>query len=702
MRQKRIYTVLAAFNLASAVASIVLVQVLLAAFSASLEANRTWAKRIDGFAAVVKLAGDANAPGNDVFEHKDVPRARREESAAAAAVGQKFQEIEAELATMPADASAEMRTPVGAAAEAFGRMHAASLAIFSKMEAGDDDGAAAQMAGMDQGFAAIRDSMELARQAAVRARGGIFSAQHHTASVARIVQIVIAMLGLLVVFAVTTYGMKLAKRFEEGQQRLARQRDDMQLVFDNVAQGFLTVDAKGVMAEERSRVLEAWFGPFQPGTPFWSYVSRVGKDADWLKLAFENVVEGFLPIEVALDQMPARLVVEGRPLRVEYRPVVRGEALEKLVMVFSDVTEEERRARVEAEQQEVLALFEALGRDRDGLLDFVADAERMVCSLETDDLEPVKVRHLLHTLKGNSAVFRQASLAACCHDVETELANRGPQAVLDEAQKKELGARWGAVKARVSSLVGDAESEIRRRIEIDEHEYVAVLRAAEVEPRDVIVARISSWKLESTQVRLHRLADQTRAIAKRLGKLPLDVRVEVGPDANRLPPGPWQDVFASLVHVVRNAVDHGLETSEERALAGKGEVPSIRLRMLRDGRDMIVEVEDDGRGIDWERLSTRGRAHGLPAATQEERVALLFADGVSTRDEVTEMSGRGVGLGAIYDECVRRGGAVKVRSERGRGTCFQFVLPGARQSRRPGTPSMAPRLSILPAAALSA
>lgn len=680
MRQKRVYTVLASFNLLSAVACILLVQVLLATFGASLASNRAWSNRLDGFSRIVKLAGDANAPGNDVFEHKDVARARREEAAAASRVEATFDEVLGELDGVAPSQAGVMPTKVRAARGAFARMHASSVEIFDRLQAGDEAGAGAQMAGMDQGFAVIRDAMEDARKDGVAALARELDGQHATARRARHVQVMVAVLGLVVVLAVSAYGIRLAKRFDEVQRRLARQKDDMQLVFDNVAQGFLTVDRHGAMSEEHSRILERWFGPFTSGGKFWDYVTRSEKDALWLEMGFESVVEGFLPLEVALDQLPARVVVEGRPLRVEYRPVLGRsetgeELLEQLVLVFSDVTEEERRAKVEAEQQEVLALFENLGRDKEGVVEFAADGERMVRALCTEELDAAQVRHHLHTLKGTAGVFRQSSVATTCHEIESELADRGPDAVLDAAQKQTLGERWSTVAARVKGLVGDAEGELRRRIEIDEHEYGAVLRAAREEPRDMIVARMASWRLESTNARLHRLAEQTRALAKRLGKGQLDVRVEVGPEAKRLPAGSWHEMFSAMIHVVRNAVDHGVEPPEQRALTGKPETPSIVLRADAVPGHLAIEIEDDGRGVAWERVAEKGRALGRPVETHDDLVALLFTDGVSTRSTVSEISGRGVGLGAIYDACVRQGGAVEVRSEPGAGTCFRFLVP---------------------------
>jgi chemotaxis protein histidine kinase CheA len=126
-----------------------------------------------------------------------------------------------------------------------------------------------------------------------------------------------------------------------------------------------------------------------------------------------------------------------------------------------------------------------------------------------------------------------------------------------------------------------------------------------------------------------------------------------------------------MVHVVRNAVDHGIENPDERASAKKS-TPHVSLRAKRIGNELVFEVSDDGRGIDWDTLTKRGAERGLPITTRDERIALLFADGVTSRDSITELSGRGVGMAAVLGECVKLGGSIDVHSERGAGTCFKF------------------------------
>jgi chemotaxis protein histidine kinase CheA len=123
--------------------------------------------------------------------------------------------------------------------------------------------------------------------------------------------------------------------------------------------------------------------------------------------------------------------------------------------------------------------------------------------------------------------------------------------------------------------------------------------------------------------------------------------------------------------VVRNAVDHGLETRTEPGQRGG------RLTFgARESNGVLeVVIADNGRGIAWEDLAKKAAARGLKHTTQADLVEALFADGVSTRDTVSETSGRGVGLSAVRNEVEQAGGSVTVESKRGEGTRFVFRLP---------------------------
>jgi two-component system chemotaxis sensor kinase CheA len=136
-----------------------------------------------------------------------------------------------------------------------------------------------------------------------------------------------------------------------------------------------------------------------------------------------------------------------------------------------------------------------------------------------------------------------------------------------------------------------------------------------------------------------------------------------------------------LVHMIRNAVDHGLETPEERRRAGKPAEGRLHLRALHEGGQVHIEVEDDGRGIDPERLRLRavesGRLGAEQAARLDERQALdlIFLPGFSTAKEVTTLSGRGVGMDVVRANLDRIGGGIEIQTRPGRGTLFRLRIP---------------------------
>ncbi len=134
-----------------------------------------------------------------------------------------------------------------------------------------------------------------------------------------------------------------------------------------------------------------------------------------------------------------------------------------------------------------------------------------------------------------------------------------------------------------------------------------------------------------------------------------------------------------MVHLIRNAVDHGLEPPQERLENGKPRVGRITLIAGHEGDRVAIRVEDDGRGLDREKILRKGAAKGLiaPGASPDDPrvVSLIFEPGFSTRDDVSELSGRGVGLDVVRDTVRALRGSLSVESTPGKGTSFVFRLP---------------------------
>ena len=199
--------------------------------------------------------------------------------------------------------------------------------------------------------------------------------------------------------------------------------------------------------------------------------------------------------------------------------------------------------------------------------------------------------------------------------------------------------------------------------------HQAIARSAS---RGEIRRLVRSWSLERTKPRLDRLAQQARALAQRLGKAELDVTVL--DHGTRIDTTASKEFWSAFNHVIRNAVDHGIEGVETRRAAGKPEHASLELVTRRDDATLVVEVRDDGQGIDWNTVRAKAKAAGAASESHQDLVDAILSDGFTTRDEVSATSGRGVGLAAIQAAVRDMNGTIEVESERGKGTKFRFTF----------------------------
>jgi len=143
----------------------------------------------------------------------------------------------------------------------------------------------------------------------------------------------------------------------------------------------------------------------------------------------------------------------------------------------------------------------------------------------------------------------------------------------------------------------------------------------------------------------------------------------------------YRDFCKTLIHVFRNAADHGLESAEERIAAGKDEYGTISCEILQDESGVSIVISDDGRGIDIDHLKELAVQKGIfdqetaAGLSTPEALQLVFIENLSVSDEITSISGRGIGLAAVKEELDKLGGSVEIFSQAGTGTVFTFRLP---------------------------
>ena len=464
------------------------------------------------------------------------------------------------------------------------------------------------------------------------------------------------------------HAANLERKVDERTHELDERNRGMRLVLDNVAQGFVTIDLAGRMASERSAIVDQWFGTPAPDATIPEYLAdHAPAFADSLALGLSQMADGILPFELTLDQMPRRFTAGGRTFDVLYTAVGAAAPADTLLVIFNDVTEHMARERAEREQKDLIAIFQRILVDRTGVEEFLAEAAKLVAGLESER-DPVVQRRLVHTLKGNSAMYGLGTLADLAHDVETQMAER--DAPLSDAQRALFGGAWREVMARIEQLLGSSRKD---QLEIRRGELAALVTQARAgAPATDVIRELESWTQERVERRLELLGRQASGLARRLGKL--EPTVVIDAEGVRLDAPAWANYWAAMVHAIRNAVDHGLEDPETRVKAGKLPAGRIALGARRAGNQLTFWIEDDGRGIDWDKVKLRAAGRGRAHATRADLLEALFLDGVSTRDQVNSISGRGVGLAALRQAVRALNGDIAVDSTLGRGTVFRFTF----------------------------
>ena len=384
---------------------------------------------------------------------------------------------------------------------------------------------------------------------------------------------------------------------------------------------------------------------------------------------------------------------EERIIGLDYRPILdKDGSLIRLMVLASDVTEA---------RQTKLAL-DTFRREQQGQMDRIvglvnsdsgtiaAFTAAMVVSLARaqvlDMLAAAAQVHELfrdfHTLKGNAGSLGFSSLAQAAGLVED---------VLERLRAGELPAdleeKW---KQSLTSLNLEVKSfqELKDKLFADQ-DGLSVDRTRYEQLLDIATHGQTLPAAELANALLDLDAAPFESLCRKYGNIVAQYREANGRQINdihyyhghsMIRRSLLRRIDNSLVHLVRNAVDHGLEDDENRQALGKGP-GQITLSFTHSDESLMISVSDDGRGIDADAVAASAVRKGVISAEeanklgQEEKIHLIFLPGFSTKEAVSETSGRGVGMDAVKSEVEAEGGSISIRTQIGQGTSFTINLP---------------------------
>lgn len=453
------------------------------------------------------------------------------------------------------------------------------------------------------------------------------------------------------------------------ESQLEDRTRSLRLILDSTGEGMGLVDLDGTLYGERTQVLERWFGTPGPARRIWDYLFEPGSpSAASFAANFSQFADEVLPFELVADQLPREFVRDGISFELGYRKVQAPEQPARLLIIVRDVTSQVAAEKAAARARELHGVVRTVLRDQRGFDRFVEDTSALLSRIQASSDE-IQQRRDLHTIKGNTAVMGFVTLPGVVHELESKQIEG--QRLLQEDELEVLRHAWSDALSMVADFVRRGEERVE--ISIREHsDFVdQLLSGIDAEK---LAAIAQSWRDEPTASLLRRLAAQAERTA---GVLEKSIQVSIDDGGYRVPIDQTRDCWTSLVHVIRNAVDHGIEPVEQRAASGKPAPGQLQLACCVEssGEWLIVSIRDDGRGVDWEGVRQAARAASLACETESDLQEALFADGCSTRAQATGISGRGVGLGAVRAALRAAGGDLLLESTPGAGTEVRAKMP---------------------------
>lgn len=470
-------------------------------------------------------------------------------------------------------------------------------------------------------------------------------------------------------------GLKERNRLEIENSVIDARDQENRKYLDNIAEGLILIDRDLRISRQYSRYVETLFGTREvAGRGFSAFVyPDSAPDSEerleverFLTMIFENtttemeMIMSINPLSEKTLTVPAspsdpdgdkRNIVFGT---VFQRVFGEDDSVERVMAIFEDRTDIARtREELEAERQryksdiEHIATLLRTGPDAYADLErSAADAidavEHAISTPPTGDRRNALMRDL-HSLKGTARYLEFQTVAELAHEAEE---------LIGVDRSADLGRVVEKMREEMSSL-----SEINEKFRAF---------ATAISPDKVESAALESF--------LSHITRMTNEIADQLGK---EVEFRTAVEVDELPQ--LSTLRNPLIHLIRNAIDHGVEDQYERLSSGKSGSARITLSIKEKDEAVIISVADDGKGIDFDEIRKVGVERGVlepdSEYTEQRLIQTLFSPSFSTRENATDISGRGVGLDVVQDEVRALGGKISVGTKRGSGTRFTITVP---------------------------
>lgn len=447
-------------------------------------------------------------------------------------------------------------------------------------------------------------------------------------------------------------------------------------------------DKTGRISKERSQSTDLIFKDFSKFNTLLDFYDHHGLKNNKIQKIIDATFMGLIPFDSAVflfpDSIETRHNDEVKTINLSFKPSYDAKGnLEKVILIGEDVTEKNKAIAESKELTERVERVSKVSADIAGFKEFMISSKDLfvLCSSQIQNYRPDQDEELkrnLHSLKGLLGIYSFNSCVEQIHELENIL-QVDPETKIQEAL---------ALFKVIFSVFTSQSQDIIKLLALNTEGNIKFYNITKIKKLEEAVAAIKNESIamvmeEIDKFPIEQVFTKYKSHAQSVAEKLVDKKVNlVYQKSSEVSYEEIQRLDPVLVHILNNSIDHGIESTDARTQVSKSEYGSISIVCTRlPDQSLELVISDDGKGINGDSVLNKALMMGLinekeaEVFTEADKVNLIFLSGLSTKDEASEISGRGVGMDAVKNYVESLGGSIQLLSQVGRGTTFTLKIP---------------------------
>ena len=482
------------------------------------------------------------------------------------------------------------------------------------------------------------------------------------------------------------------------EKRVVQKTKKVTTLLDNAGQGFLSFGCDFIVDEEYSIECKKFLGEEIAKKDIADLLFKDEKQKAFFKktLLDANDIEDDTVKKAMLSLLPSEVLLNKRALKLEYKMIED----EKIMLIVTNISSQKKLEKKIKREQETLKMIVEIVSESDLFHETKNDYEGFMNSYvnfidynKTSLHNVSEIYRIIHTFKGAFSQFYMNSIVAFLHSLESQISlmikenKHTNETLLELLKKSDFRSNLDNELKTIQNILGkeflNSQSSVKisySQIKTLQNKIYSMFEQEQFETEQAkdIIAQVTNLSNQKLLDLLKSYPHLVQQLAPKLGKEVYGFEIIGNEDV--VVSEKYKPFIKSLVHIFRNCVDHGIEKPETRLQNGKDETGTISCSFERMDDAIQIVISDDGAGIDKEKVLAQALYQNIITPTEasfmsdEDAYDLIFNEQLSTKDEVSEVSGRGIGMNAVKHELAEIHGTIKVNTKKNSGTTFIFTF----------------------------